>query len=635
MVTRPVTTTIVDIETNGYLEHMTKIHCIVLRQRGGKARAYHDDSAIRPRHGSITDGVLALELCEEVVWHNGVGFDHPAVLKIYPYFKCPPVRRDTLVAVRYLWPDIGEGDWALVRRHKLPGSLQGSHSLEAWGYRMGALKGEYKKEDPSRWETFDRDMLTYCSRDTRVTEILLDHIERQSFPEESMAREHEFARILALQQHAGFCFDTELADEILHDLKRSWASVDEAACAVYPDKVEEVPYPAFVKSGKLYRGKSHKTVVTAFKPSSRPQIAERLQDQGWQPHLTTKGGAWKMSNDMLRDLAPAYPECALFADRFDLSKRLAQLDHGDKSWLNHVREDGRIPAGIIHNGAVTARCLHKVVTSVPKKNVPYGGRMRELFRAAPGFLLTGWDVSGIEARGLGHYLAKYDDGAYAEIVLNGDIHQVTIDALTPGNFLRHWARTHESPRDMAKTVLYAWLYGSGDWNLGCTAGFPPGKGKKDKNAPARKMGVRIRAALLSGISGLARLVRGVKRVCKKDGYLIAIDGRRVNIRHEHAALNTLLQSFGALVMKWATIRYHEMLVEQGLVAFDWWMDPADADFSQVGHWHDEMQVEHKPEWVDAVRAAGPQAIQEAGEFYNLRIALDGVSNTGERWSSTH
>ena len=55
----------------------------------------------------------------------------------------------------------------------------------------------------------------------------------------------------------------------------------------------------------------------------------------------------------------------------------------------------------------------------------YGHACRSLFRvdpARPGWVQVGADASGLELRMLGHYMARYDGGAYVRELLDGDIH---------------------------------------------------------------------------------------------------------------------------------------------------------------------------------------------------------------------
>ena len=67
--------------------------------------------------------------------------------------------------------------------------------------------------------------------------------------------------------------------------------------------------------------------------------------------------------------------------------------------------------------------------------------------------MCGADLSGIELRMLSHYLARHDGGRYADILLNGDIHQTNADKIGIS-------------RKQVKTVTYAFLYGAGDEKIG-------------------------------------------------------------------------------------------------------------------------------------------------------------------------
>jgi DNA polymerase I-like protein with 3'-5' exonuclease and polymerase domains len=623
-----VSTYVFDVEADGFLDAATKIHCIVLRDvETGKVACYHEDDDVGPKHGTILEGIERLAASDGVIGHNILGYDIPLVRKLYPDAPPLPFARDTLVDCRNVWPDIKVGDYKRVRRGDMPGQLLGSHKLEAWGYRMKIRKGEYLPEDPDRFQTFDQDMLDYCVQDTKVAQALLPRIDGQTWDERALRVEPAFARILQLQEHAGFKFDEELSDDILRELQGEYADINEEAHEAYPPW--KVPYPSYVKTGKPWRGKTHKDVP--FNPGSRQQVARALvEHEGWVPEFKTDSGQDKLTNDMLRDMS--YPKARLFAARFDLVKRMSQLDHGEQSWRNHVRDDGRIAAQIIHNGTVTARCTHRVVTSVPKKNAPYGSRMRELFTVPEGRVLVGWDASGLEARALAHYLYPYDKGRYADLVLNGDIHQATVDAI--GQHLN--GELLGTVRDAAKKAFYSWLYGAGNWKIGYDQGYDPGKGRDDTRSQAFRKGAQIRKALLKGIPGLDALVTDVKAAGKKNGWVRGLDGRRVAVRSEHSMLNTALQSFGGILMKWATVFFHDHLITDCyLVPFDWWMDPLDADFVQVGHWHDEVQTECKPEHAEVVAAAGPWALHKAGEFFKVRLPIDGEAKIGTRWSETH
>ena len=69
------------------------------------------------------------------------------------------------------------------------------------------------------------------------------------------------------------------------------------------------------------------------------------------------------------------------------------------------------------------------------------------------------------------------------------------------------------------------------------------------------------------------------------GFLIGIDGRHLQIRSRHSALNQLLQSTGSLCVKKATCILYEDLKENKL---RWGIH-----YAFVAHIHDEIQASSK------------------------------------------
>lgn len=126
------------------------------------------------------------------------------------------------------------------------------------------------------------------------------------------------------------------------------------------------------------------------------------------------------------------------------------------------------------------------------------------------------------------------------------------------------------------------------------------------------------------IVGLGKLVKAV-RDKTKNGFLIGLDGRKVHIRSEHSALNTLLQSAGAMVMKWAMLCWWE---RQGSAAH------GDTVFL-CANVHDEQQFEALPDFAENVGQAFADAITEAGVRLDVRCPLSGSYDIGPTWADTH
>lgn len=161
----------------------------------------------------------------------------------------------------------------------------------------------------------------------------------------------------------------------------------------------------------------------------------------------------------------------------------------------------------------------------------------------------------------------------------------------------------------------AFLYGAGDEKLGTIVG----KG--------RVAGKALRTKFMAGLPALAKLVNGVKKRAAEVGYLIGLDGRRLHIRSDHAALNTLLQSAGALVMKKALVILDADLQAAGLVP--------GVNYEFVANIHDEFQIEVDEQHAEFVGKTAQAAIRKAGDHFGFRCPLDGEYKVGANWAATH
>ena len=214
--------------------------------------------------------------------------------------------------------------------------------------------------------------------------------------------------------------------------------------------------------------------------------------------------------------------------------------------------------------------------------------------------MVGADLAGIELRILSHYLARYDGGRYADILLNGDIHQVNADKIGI------------TRRDV-KTVTYAFLYGAGDVKIGLSVD------KQLSTDKARARGKQVRAAFIEAIDGLSELLQAVKKR-SATGTIMAIDGRKIFVDSQHKALNYLLQcSAGIVAKRWLHIT-HEHL-------------PPTAH--QLAFIHDELQYECKKEDVEDLKFLLELSAAQAGEYYSLRIPIAAEAKSGANWSEVH
>jgi DNA polymerase I-like protein with 3'-5' exonuclease and polymerase domains len=505
--------------------------------------------------------------CDSIVTHNGIFFDFPVLKKVWGIQVKKSQVVDTLVLSRLYSP-----------------SLEDGHSLAAWGNRLGFPKGDFKDFDGGLTD----EMLQYCIQDTAVTAQLYKHLTQEmenGFSKESIKLEHEVAIIIAEQERNGFKLNEASALSLLAELKTKLDIIQTAMQELFPPRVE---------SGRTHKtsGKPLKDIVEPFNPGSRQQIAERLIEKGWKPKKRTEKGSVIVDEEVLASLE--YPEAKALAEYMMLQKRIAQIT----SWLDAVGSDGRVHGRVITNGAITGRMTHMSpnMAQVPNSGSPYGHECRDLWTVEKGYKLVGIDASGLELRMLAHYM---NDDAYTNEVVSGDIHTANQNA------------AGLQTRNQAKTFIYGFLYGAGSAKIGQIVGG------------SAKEGQRLIDSFLQNTPKLKRLREKVARIYATKGWLQGLDGRKLLVRAEHSALNTLLQGAGAIVMKQAVVILHKKLRQ------------AKIEFKFVVNCHDEWQIETTPESAELIGKLGVDSIREAGEHFNMRCPLTGEYKIGESWRDTH
>ena len=605
---------IFDLETDGLLDELTTIHTLTIYSTASRKYTRYDKK-------DVPCGLKRLQTAEAIMGHNIIAFDIPAIQKVVPGWTPKGQVVDTLVWSRLIVSDIKDTDFGLFKKGVLPGQLIGSHSLEAWGYRLGEYKGDYGKT--TDWATWTPEMSDYCEQDVRVTVALykyLDDITPSDIKGGALDLEHKVAYIIARQERHGFYFDQEKANKLYQKLLIKRVECIEKLQKIFPPffvpngNKEFIPKRDNKKTGYIAGAPCCKIKQIDFNPKSNYHVYWMLNRKyGWEPTEWTPSGQPKVDEDILLSLTERYPEVEDILNYWIVDKRMSQLQDGDKAWMKFLKaDDSRIHGTINPCGTVTGRMTHynPNMSQVPAGYSPYGGECRELFCVPPGHKLVGCDASGLEGRMLAHYLAAYDGGEYAKAVLEGrkedgtDIHTLNMKALGIDS------------RDDAKKWFYAWLYGAGDNKLADLLGITL------KQAKAK------RQLFLQNLPALAKLKDAIEKTVKKRGYLKGLDGRRLKIRSIHSALNTLLQSAGAIVMKKALIILDNDLIKQGFIP--------GVDYEFCANSHDEWQIEvTDPENVVTVGETARTAIQKAGVFFNLRCPLDGEYKIGNSWKETH
>ena len=534
--------------------------------------------------------------------------------------------RDTLILSRVLWPEIKQGDFLRVKKGKMPGNLlKKPHSLEAWGYRLGVLKGEYGKT--ADWQTWSPEMQTYCEQDVAVTVALWQRIIKKGLDPRCLTLEHEVAALCAKITANGFPFDVEAAKALLAEIQARKEEVAKALAEVYPP-IERVKVFVPKRDNKKLGYKAgvpfEKKKMEPFNPSSHRHIAERLMLQGWKPAADgyTPTGEVKIDETVLESVG--FPEAPLLLEHLFLTKREASLI-GKQGWLV-LERNGRIFGEYLTAGAVTGRATHKNpnLAQVPKVQSikgqgtvkgpagGYGFECRSLFGVPAGWTQVGADMASLELRCLSHYLAPFDGGSYATTVVNGDIHTVNMEAAGLPS------------RDKSKTFAYGFLYGAGGWKLGHIV--DPLLPDEEKVA----LGNNLKNRFLKNTPGLRPFRNAVANALDEHGDLVGLDGRPLTVRKRHAAVNTLLQSAGALLCKKWICSIEKTLLNLGY-SHGW-----QGDFVMMVWVHDEVQVAARTrEIADVVAQVCRDEAVKVGEFFGFRCPLAGDAKIGKNWAECH
>ena len=542
------------------LDH-SKIWCVVTKDLDT------NEVKIWKEANDLSEYIKAASL---IVAHNGIAFDFHLLKKLW---KCQITLKrveDTLVLSRLLNP-----------------SLEGGHSLNNLGKLLGVQKIEFNDFNLEA-HTLD-EMIEYCVQDVEVLHKVYNYLKyelkRQDFSTKSQELEHEIQAIIAQQERNGFKFNEQAAMQLLAEFKTRLEAITVEMQSIFPPKITA--------------GRTHKTtgrplsdIVEDFNPGSRKQIAERLIEKGWKPSKFTEKGSVIVDETTLEGLD--FPEAKAIAEYLMLQKRIAQIE----SWIEAIQVDGRVHGKVITNGAVTGRMTHHSpnMAQVPNSSAIYGLECRDLWIVEKGCKLVGIDASGLELRMLAHYM---NDNEYTNEVVSGDIHTANQKA------------AGLETRSQAKTFIYAFLYGAGAAKIGSVVGGTSKEGQK------------LIINFLRNTPQLKRLRERVSEAFTARGVLLGLDGRKLLVRSEHSALNTLLQGAGAIAMKQALVFLHKDLTKQKI------------PFKLVANVHDEWQIEVPEKYAEQVGQSGVTAITDAGVEFKMNCPLTGEYKIGDTWKQTH
>lgn len=554
---------ILDIETTRDAKH---IHCVVLRN------VDKPDQVISIINKEEMKGFLFQwkPLC--FVGHNIIDFDRRVLEKEWGINFGSIIFHDTLILSRLSNP---------VR--------EGGHSLANWGKITGVPKFEFDDFD-----TYTPKMLEYCIQDTLVTLRAYEILKGvwDVYPAAAQL-EHDLQYALTRMKEAGFMLNVPYVEELKLDMEAELWQITESLQQVFPEKVEYIQLKTKVKIKR-----------TPFNPGSRKQVAERLMELGWVPYSFTPPSKTHPKGQPIVDESTLegvnIPQAQIIQRFFLLQKRISQL----QQWLDYVEPDGRVRCSILGIGAITHRAAHMEpnLGQVVNAGSVYGPEFRSCWVVPKGKVLVGVDLSSLEGRIMCHYSK---DMEYAKAVCHGnskdgtDIHTINMKGFGVDS------------RDVAKTCYYALMYGAGAGKIASII-------KCSKEEAYKKID-----AFYDSLPLLKALKQKIDRMSKK-GWLPGLDGRRVEVRSAHAALNTLFQSGGAIVSKVWLVEARKELDRQGF-----------KHVEMVVWVHDEIQLEcNEGEQEDVVRIVKDAAVK-AGELLELRVPIAAEGKFGYNWYETH
>jgi len=409
--------------------------------------------------------------------------------------------------------------------------------------------------------------------------------------------EHEVAKILSEQERHGWYFDERAAWQLASTLQQELHDIEEVLRRKYPYVAGAEFTPKRNNKTSGYIEGATFTRLKELNPTSRDHIAWILQQHcGWKPTQMTATGKPIVDEVILTEIGSEIS--TKFARCLTVTKMLGMLSNGVNAWLRLVTSEGRI-----HHHCSVATATHRAAHRSPNlAQTPSDLRFRALFKASPGQVMVGADLSGIELRMLAHYLSRYDSH-FADVLLNGDIHQVNADKVGVS-------------RRQIKTITYAWCYGAGNEKIGHS--FDP----QLSPAKAKKKGKEIREAFVDAIPGMSELLAAIDEKAKL-GWVRSIDDRKIILDSPHKCLNYLLQSgAGCIAKRWLLIN-NLTITETKLCA------------SQLAFIHDELQFECAKEHAEDLSTSLVYSAAAAGEYYNLRIPIAAEAKIGNNWAEVH
>ena len=601
-----------DIETNGLIDTVSELWIAVVKDiETNKVYTFSDyDKDSHP----LNEFIPYLQKADVLIGHNIIAYDLPVIHKLLGWEPKGIKLIDTMIL----------SQMNNYRR-------EGKHSLANFGKILKDAKG-----DSPAWDKFTPEMKTYAIQDVNLNHKVYKYVvneaqtlisNRPTF-KTALQTEHKIAEICSNQVKHKWKFDLPLARKHFDHLTSEMKKIEDVINpTLKPRKVmidKDDKYCKYLQDGRFsavsarmlseFLGKVVTQSDTHMWDPKKPfrrfkmveadlgnmdQVRGMLLDNGWKPTQFTPKGEPKITEDSLSSITGDIGKQVLHY--YSLRSRHSVL----KGWIELAEaNNGRVYVEAFNIGTPTFRQRHSKVVNVPSVNSFFGKEMRELFIADDNKVMIGCDSSGNQIRALGHYL---NDESVTNHILNGDIHQ-------------HTADTIGVPRNVAKGILYATIFGAGYAKLGkMVLGYEDiEKGKDVKNK------------LYTAFPGLKELTRRLNSFFHTTeykggiGFVPALDGRKIYAENSFKLLNYLLQAYEAITVKTAVVNAFEMFKEENL------------DVDMLGLIHDEVQLQTDPKNEKRVKEILEYSFGDyITKTLKLNIKMAGEAKSGKNWFDTH
>ena len=606
-------TLIFDIESDGFLDVATQVF-VLIAQDVSTDQIYtftdHDD-----RFPSLADGLAFLKSADALAGHNILEFDLQILKKLFDW------EFDGKVFDTWIISEI----CSYNRRHR--------HGLAGWGEHLG-----YAKLDFDQFDQYSDEMRVYCQRDVELNTMIYRHLMQEvkarkeltdKFPF-GLRIEHDVAEFNAKVSNQGWLFDMPAATALLQQLTQEMETIEAKIEPMLGDITKlidkEPKTPKYKNNGEYnaatcrilgeYLGREVRATEallddppmapgTEFQRSvtepatlgNMESVKQFLLDNGWKPdeyNMKNFNGQWirqspKLTTTSLEKLG----DIGTSIDRYyTLRSRQTVL----QGWMDRASVDGRLRGKMWLRGTPTFRVRHEVIANLPSVKAEYGPEMRSLLIAEDGRKIVGADSSGNQFRALCHYVK---DDELTKQVLEGDIHSFNASILG-------------CSRDVAKTWIYAFLFGAGDGKLG----------KILTGVNNLQRGRESRSKFASSIPGLGALVNKAKSSVNNRGYLPGLDGRKVFTPKDYQALNYLLQAAEAVTCKAAISYAMNKIKEEGL------------DAEPRLFYHDEQAWSVAEGDAERVKEILEESFRDGPKLFGVEV-MDGEGCIGENYAEVH